>query len=140
MNLEFERHIGAPPDVVYTYFTDAAKYTQWMGVAASLDPRPGGVFQVTNANGAVSRGEYLKLDPHTHIEFSWGFENDEELPPGSSVVTVTLSPNRGGGTVLRLVHSGLPTAEWESSHEEGWNMFLEQLKSACSASTTSRGE
>lgn len=130
MNLEFERQIGAPPEIVYSYFTDAAKYTKWMGVAASLDPRPGGVFRVTNANGAISRGEYLQLEPHSRIEFSWGFENDEELPPGSSVVTVTLAPV-DGGTALRLVHSGLPSPEWEASHEEGWTMFLDQLGTVC---------
>ena len=135
MNLEFERQIGAPPEVVYSYFTDSEKYTKWMGVAASLDPRPGGVFRVTNANGAVSRGEYLELEPHSRIAFSWGFENDPEIPPGSSRVTVTLEPV-DGGTALRLVHSGLPSPDWEASHEEGWTTFLDQLVTVTRSSIT----
>lgn len=131
MDIEFERHIAAPTEVVYGYFTDAGKYTSWMGVEASLDPQPGGEYRVVNPNGAVASGRFIALEPHTRIQFTWGFEDDPELPPGSSTVTVTLTP-ADGGTRLRLIHSGLPTDEWRAAHELGWVLYLDRLTTVAS--------
>jgi uncharacterized protein YndB with AHSA1/START domain len=44
--IEQEIHIQAPPEVVFAFFTDAAKHPRWMGRNAVLDPRPGGVYRV----------------------------------------------------------------------------------------------
>ena len=41
-----ELRIAAPPEIVFAYFTDPARMVDWMGVAALLDPRPGGTFRV----------------------------------------------------------------------------------------------
>jgi uncharacterized protein YndB with AHSA1/START domain len=125
-DIEFERHIAAVPEIVYGYFTDPVKYTRWMGVEASLDPRPGGEYRVVNPNGSVASGRFITLEPHERIQFSWGFENDPGLPPGSSTVTVTFTPT-DQGTHVRLVHTGLPTEEWRAAHEPGWVMYLDRL-------------
>ena len=61
--LRNEVRIAAPPEVVYAYFTDPVRIVHWMGVAALLDPRPGGTFRV-EANGRdVVIGEYVEVDP-----------------------------------------------------------------------------
>jgi hypothetical protein len=53
--LRNEVRIAAPPELVFPYFTDPARMVHWMGVAALLDPRPGGTFRV-EANGRDCRG------------------------------------------------------------------------------------
>jgi uncharacterized protein YndB with AHSA1/START domain len=42
--------------------------------------------------------------------FTWGWEGDEEVPPGPSTVEVTLTPD-GDATVLHLVHRDLPAGQ-----------------------------
>lgn len=37
--LRSEVRIAAPPEIVFPYFTDPARMTDWMGIAALLDPR-----------------------------------------------------------------------------------------------------
>ena len=37
--------IDAPPEVVFSYLTDAEKVARWFGVRAELDPVPGGVYR-----------------------------------------------------------------------------------------------
>ena len=73
--IELERRIAAPPATVFAYFTDPERYLLWQGVAAELDPRPGGVFRVTqNDSGYIARGEYLEVEPPTRVVFTWGWE------------------------------------------------------------------
>jgi uncharacterized protein YndB with AHSA1/START domain len=125
--IELERRIAAPPDIVFSYFTDPERYQQWQGVGAELDPRPGGIFRVTqNEAGFVSRGEFIELDRPRRIVFSWGWEGIEGLPPGASTVEVDLIPD-GDGTILRLRHSGLPSESACDLHTYGWGTGLDNL-------------
>jgi hypothetical protein len=41
-----------------------------------------------------------------------------------SKVTVTFR-KKGAGTLMTLIHSGLPNAKEARSHEQGWNYFLD---------------
>ena len=45
--------IEAPPEVVFPYFTDPERMMSWMGIAAMLDPRPGGYRRRYAARSAV---------------------------------------------------------------------------------------
>ena len=74
---------------------------------ATVEASPGGVYRVnvTGTNHAV--GEYVEIDPPRRVVFTWGWEGDEQLPPGSSTVTIELVPD-GDATIVRLTHSGLP--------------------------------
>ena len=38
------------------------KMVQWMGIEATLDPRPGGACRI-DVNGAVMLGEFVQVDP-----------------------------------------------------------------------------
>jgi hypothetical protein len=40
--VEVSMHMPAPPEDVFPYFTDPARYVQWMGSEAKLEPVPGG--------------------------------------------------------------------------------------------------
>ena len=126
MEISFERRITAPPETVFAYFTESEKYAKWMGVGASLDPVPGGEFQVTNRDGSITRGAFVEIDPPRRLVFTWGFDGHPDVPPGSTIVTVTLR-HEDGETLLKLVHSGLPDKHWAMMHETGWTKFLDRL-------------
>jgi uncharacterized protein YndB with AHSA1/START domain len=124
--VERELHIAASCEVVFAHFTDPDLMCSWMGVSAELDPRPGGLCNVDVSDTHRARGEYLEVSPYHRVVFSWGWDDQVHgLPPGSSRVEVTLTP-AGGGTLLRLRHSGLPET-LRASHGEGWDHYLPRL-------------
>ena len=133
--IELERRIAARPETVFSFFTDAERYMQWQGVDAELDARPGGVFRVTvtGRSHMVAKGQFVEVDPPTRIVFTWGWEPIDALPsgmrevaPGTSTVEVVLVPD-GDATVLRMRHSGLPTAAACDRHTDGWGVSLGRL-------------
>ncbi|HET6318733.1 MAG TPA: SRPBCC family protein [Chloroflexota bacterium] len=122
-----EVRIAATPEVVFGFFTDPHKMLRWMGTAAELDVRPGGAYWI-NINGAdVARGSFVELVPFSRIVLSWGWDGaDAPVPPGSTTVEVTLTPD-DDGTHLRLVHRGLALAQVRDAHRDGWQHYLERL-------------
>ena len=136
-----EIHIDATPETVFEFFTDPTKLTRWLAAEATLDPRPGGVCHQVHAGGErresgpfFMRGEFVEVSPPERVVFTWGFTNPEiGVSPGSSVVEVTLT-REAGGTLVRLVHRGLPAAEVES-HAGGWTEMLERLARAVTTRT-----
>jgi uncharacterized protein YndB with AHSA1/START domain len=131
--------IDARPETVWRYWTDPGRMCDWWGVAAELDPRPGGDYVVEMGGGGVMRGEYVELVPHERIVFSFGWEPTEGAPaiaPRSTLVEVTLTPD-GDGTVLDLRHSGLPVAA-RDEHRAGWGHFLPLLAEAAGGSGAGR--
>jgi uncharacterized protein YndB with AHSA1/START domain len=126
----FEREIRveAEPETVFPFFTDPEKMVRWIGLGATLDPRPGGVFSLNTIGDFFFVGEYLAVEPHSRITFTWGYGNfpDEPnpLPPGSSIVEVELVPD-GEATIVRLTHR-IP-AELADFHAMGWEHYLARL-------------
>ncbi len=122
--------IEASPETVFQFLVDERRMLLWKGVEAQLDPRPGGIFRVVVKPGSIAVGEYLEIDPPRSVSFSWGWEGEgSPLPVGSSKVRITLEPD-GGGTVLSLVHSALPSRQMAEAHTEGWRHFLARLEVA----------
>lgn len=127
--VEREVLIEADPETVFAFFTDPEKMVRWLGVSATLDPRPGGVFHVNPAADAAVEGTYLEVSPHTRVVFTWGYPHlpgfdDSPLPPGGSTVEVELQPE-AGATRVRLTHLG-PDA-LALFHRQGWANYLERL-------------
>jgi uncharacterized protein YndB with AHSA1/START domain len=117
-------HIDAPLEQVFEHFVNPEAIVGWMGDYAVLEPTPGGAFTL-DINGVPVRGSYLELDPPRRLLISWGHAGSERLPPGSSTVEIRLSPHRGG-TLVEVIHSGLPVPEAEQ-HANGWEHFLARL-------------
>lgn len=122
------QRIAAAPATVFEYFTDPAKMLTWMGVAVDLDPTPGGTFRVDMNGDDVAAGEFVEVAPPHRVVFTWGWDGSDDVPPGSSTVTVTLTAD-GDQTVVELRHDGLPD-HLAARHGEGWQHFLPQLVTA----------
>jgi uncharacterized protein YndB with AHSA1/START domain len=135
---ELEVRIQARPETVFEFFTDPEKMSRWKGSSAELDPRPGSTYRVGGiAGGATVVGEFVELDPPNHLVFTWGWEGDPDVPPGSSTVEVTLTPD-GEFTILRLVHRDLPE-EHRAEHDGGWKHFLPRLATAAAGGDPGSG-
>lgn len=126
--LIIERQTTAAPDAVYEYLVSSPSWVRWQGAQAELDPRPGGLFSMSMADGRTARGQYVELDPFTRVAFTWGWMDMPGLPPGSTTVTVDLIPN-DEGTLIRLTHEGL-TPDDAAMHGVGWNHYLPRLVTA----------
>jgi uncharacterized protein YndB with AHSA1/START domain len=119
--------IEASPETVFRLLTDPAEYVRWKGTIAELEPKKGGLFRVRFADEKqVASGRYVEVLPNRRVVFTWGWEGDAMVPPGSSTVEIDLEP-AGRGTRLRLVHRGLPD-EGVTTHAEGWDFFLGRLE------------
>lgn len=122
-----EIFIEATPEEVFPYLTQSDKYILWMGLAAQLDPRPGGIFQIDPNTRDIILGEFIDVVPPRRVVFTWGWkEPGHPVPAGSTRVHIELTPHNGG-TLLRLVHHSVPIASRER-HEMGWSHYLGRLK------------
>jgi uncharacterized protein YndB with AHSA1/START domain len=127
--VEHEVRIAARPETVFGYFTDPAKMAAWMGRHAILDPRPGGVCRVEINDAAAMLGEFVRVEPYSRVEFTWGWEQDLfDVPPRSTAVEVSLIPD-GAGTIVRISHRRLPDRSI-AAHRAGWEHYLPRLAAA----------
>jgi uncharacterized protein YndB with AHSA1/START domain len=124
--VEVSVHVAAQPETVFGYFTDPARYVQWMGSGATLEPVPGGSYRVFMREGIEAVGEFVEIDPPHRLVFTWGWTHDSAVPPGTTRVVVTLHPE-GGGTRVVLRHHGLPDDGQREHHRHGWESYLGRL-------------
>jgi uncharacterized protein YndB with AHSA1/START domain len=134
--LEHTVRVAAAPEVVFTHFTDPARMVKWLGVEATLDPRPGGLCRVVFAppvsrGHAVMSGRFVEVDPPRRLVIAWGWERAlYAVPPQSTAVDVTFEAE-GEETIVRLVHRRLPP-EGLDFHRSGWERYLGRLAKSCS--------
>jgi uncharacterized protein YndB with AHSA1/START domain len=131
VSVQREIAIDASPETVWEFLVDGEKATRWMGLTASLDPRPGGLYLVEVIPGHTARGEFVEIDPPSRLVFTWGWNPSEDggpnaVPPGSSTIEIELVPS-GRGTTLRFTHRDLPSPESGASHAHGWDHYLPRL-------------
>jgi uncharacterized protein YndB with AHSA1/START domain len=121
--------IDASPETVWEFFVDPDKLKRWKGIDAELDAEPGGTFYCEVIPGHKARGEFVELDRPNRLVYTWGWEGNDKVPPGSSTIEVVLTAD-GDGTSLQFVHRGLPDAEQVASHAHGWDHYLPRLEVA----------
>ena len=75
--VEVSMHIAASPEATFGYLTDPARYVQWMGSQATLEPVPGGTYRVQMPDGFAASGAFTELDPPRRLAFTWGWADDD---------------------------------------------------------------
>jgi uncharacterized protein YndB with AHSA1/START domain len=128
-----ETQIAAPPATVFAFLTDPEKIMSWMGAEATTETHPGGLYLIKDVGrrSRTARGAFREVVPVHRLAYSFGWEGDEEVPPGSGLVEIDLI-DRDGGTLLRMTHSGLPNAAQCAGHDKGWAHYLGRLTMAAS--------
>jgi uncharacterized protein YndB with AHSA1/START domain len=116
--------IEAAPDDVFDYFVNPELLVRWMGDAARLEARDGGLFSV-DINGVLIRGNFVRVERPSLLEVAWGEAGNDAMPPGSTRLVVRLRPH-GRGTRVELEHTGLSAAE-AKQHAVGWPHFVDRL-------------
>jgi uncharacterized protein YndB with AHSA1/START domain len=113
------------PDDAFALLTEPERLRRWKTVSARVDLRAGGTYRWTIIPGHAVRGTYLEVEKGRRLVFGWGWEGSPDLGPDASTVTVTFEPTEGG-TLVRLVHTGL-SADQAASHLVGWQHFFGRL-------------
>lgn len=124
-----ETHIAAPRASVFAFLTDPDRIVQWMGSEATTEMHPGGLYLLKGVGSATARGTFREVVPVHRLAYSFGWDDNDEVPPGSSLIEIDLI-EQDGGTLLRMTHSGLPSEAERASHDKGWAHYLDRLTKA----------
>jgi uncharacterized protein YndB with AHSA1/START domain len=115
------------PAVMFRAWTEPALLTRWWPNEAEIDLREGGNYHFSwpSMNWHL-RGEYVTVEPDTHLSFGWTW--DHETSPDRRV-DVRFDPLPEGGTKLTLEHGSYADtdAEEREGHLAGWLHFLGRL-------------
>jgi uncharacterized protein YndB with AHSA1/START domain len=112
---------------VWRALTDPAQLTTWCSPRAEIRPRPGGLFRA-----CVDR--VTELEAHIDVYEPGRRMRLIYLPPADSALIddFILEPARAGGTILRILGSGVPGApEWDAQYlrlRTGWQAAMTRLK------------
>ena len=127
--VEKDVFVAASPEVVFDYFTKPQLLLRWQADEVDVDVRPGGHMRLRVSSENVAIGEYVTVEPPHRVVFTWGWDGNAGVPPGSSTVEVTLEPE-GDGTRVRLRHTDLPDDDARVNHGYGWAHYLARLEVA----------
>lgn len=119
------QRIAAPRETVFPFLVEPERMLRWMGTEVRLEPTPGGEFWLNMNDTDIAVGTFTEVDPPNRVVFTWGWDGSDDVPPGSTTVSIDLTVD-GTDTILELRHDGLPDA-LAARHHEGWNHFLPQL-------------
>jgi uncharacterized protein YndB with AHSA1/START domain len=118
--------ICAPRGIVFRYFTDSERFARWWGPGSTIDGKVGGEVKIVYPNQAIARGVVTAIEADHSITFTYGYDDpSKHIPPGGSVVTITLQ-DHADGTLLQLRHQ-LPTEVDRDQHVPGWRFQLAQF-------------
>jgi uncharacterized protein (TIGR03086 family) len=124
--MPYDKSVVVPlsADDTFALVTEPERLRRWNTIAARIDVRAGGEFRWTIVPGSSATGTIKEIEPGRRLVFGWGFDGAEN-PSDLSTVTITLEPTHDG-TIVRLVHDGLPEDQ-QASHAQGWDHYLNRL-------------
>jgi uncharacterized protein YndB with AHSA1/START domain len=112
-------------EALVSWFAPANEFTT---VVHELDLSVGGHYKIEmiepDGKSHTIYGEYVALNPHDQIAFTWEWESDEQNV--NSLVTIDFK-ELNGVTEMTLVHDKLASQEQVEIHSEGWMGCLTQL-------------
>lgn len=94
--LVLERRVSAPPDKVFTYFTEPDKWLAWQGTEAEMELVAGGLWRVNVTGQGFASGRVVEVVENERVVFTWGWERGPAVPPGSTTVAIELVPEAMG--------------------------------------------
>lgn len=130
-----EIEIAAPVEAVWRALTDADELTNWFPLEARVTPGAGGEIWLRWDDLATWPQKIQLWEPNKHLRttYSKPVSLDPERPPTPAEIAIDFYLEaRGGGTVLRVVHSGFGAdASWDDEYHGvrlGWRYELNSLR------------
>ena len=120
--------IQAPPETVFRFFQDSARWATWWGVGSTIESRPGGKIFIRHPDGTESAGNVLEVSPPNRLAFTYGFVSGKPFAPGESRVTIELAAQRSA-TRLTLTHE-FPGGAPRDEFVQGWRFQLSLFANA----------
>ena len=139
-----EIEIGAPPEEVWAIVTKARHLVGWFSDEVEIDLRPGGAMLLTWHRHGTYQARIETVEPPHTFSFRWVLRaNQEPIPRGSTLVTMTLTPT-DAGTLLRVVESGFSDLSWPEperaryagQNANGWITELDELRAYATRTTS----
>ena len=134
-SVTLHRVLKASPEKVFRAFTDSNALAAWLPpygflcVVHSLDAKPGGGYKMSfinfsTGNGHSFGGKYLEVKPNEFLKYNDRF--DDPNLPGEMTTSVWMEKVIGG-TELKVVQEGIPSAIPVEMCYLGWQESLEKL-------------
>ncbi len=123
-------YLRSSPKKVFKAITNPNRLTRWFCDVAEFSPRKGGRYAFSWKDGPTHTGKVLEFAKGRGWTLTWEW-------PGLTDAGVTrfrlhVEP-KGKGTLLRVLHSGLPVGKrWDDLYAGavwGWTYFAMNLKS-----------
>jgi activator of HSP90 ATPase len=120
--IHYEIDFAAPPSRIYQAILDQKQFAAFSGLAATIDPNPGGPFSMF---GGQIQGRNIELVPNVRIVQAW---RPAHWAAGIySIAHFEFKP-RAAETILIFDHVGFPAGDYDSL-DSGWSHhYWEPLK------------
>ena len=128
--------IRAERELVFSFFTDNARWAAWWGAGSSIDARRGGRVFIRYPGGTEVSGEVVEIAAPERIVFTYGYVSGTPIAPGGSLVTISLEP-QPAGTLVRLSHA-FAESSVRDQHVQGWRYQLSLFANAVANDAFSR--
>ncbi len=127
--LEAELHVDAPVEAVWKALTDGDELANWFPAKARVEPGEGGSIWLWWGGDGESCDIEI-WEPQRHLRTTW--PGTHAADPAVPVAVDYHLEGKGGGTTLRLVHTGFSAdADWDDefdAHRRGWSFELRSLR------------
>jgi uncharacterized protein YndB with AHSA1/START domain len=134
-SLTIKRRFNAPPEKVYSAWTDPEKIAGWFGppgskvAQAKFETRPGGQFTILaiaqNGEEFHVSGIVKEAVANEKLVYSWAWRG---TPDRVSLITINFKPD-SGGTLMTLLHEQFFDDAVRDRHNQGWEAALIKLES-----------
>lgn len=133
--VRIERAFAASAEEVFDAWTSPEVMRRWLHPAqdwetpeAEVDLRVGGAVRVVmrrpDGTEIEARGEYRLIDRPHRLVMIWTFGDD---PANEQLIELSFSES-AGSTTVRLVNTGISTAERRDAQDWGWHGCLDGLE------------
>ena len=134
--LEIERTFDAPAALVFSMWSDPEHFAAWMGPegftcpVVEIDFREGGAYRALIVSDQTGEswfgGVYQAIAPHTHLSFTFTWNNTGPSAGVETLVTLKFE-ERDGRTTQTFHQAPFLNNERRDSHRGGWTSAFEKL-------------
>jgi uncharacterized protein YndB with AHSA1/START domain len=115
--------IDAPRERVFELVATPEGVAKWAPYT-KFEPRVGGQYDFIKGEWHAT-GEITEIDPPRLVAYTWDWLNQ---PLGVRTEVRFELEERDGGTLLNLIHTGLPSEEQRQNHAHGWAHYEARVK------------